>query len=492
MRIPGYRDLAVIGSGATSVVYRALQIEFDRPVAVKVLTVDDPNDPTRHRFEREKATIGRLGDHPNIVQVLEAATTEDGRPFVAMQLYDGSAQDRLDEHGSFPVDEALDVMIAIAGATHEAHAAGILHNDIKPQNVLLSRHGPGLADFGIARSSHSLAQSINLSLTPWYAAPEAFDAEWSVQSDVWSLASTLYALLANRAPFAGAADESLLKLQARVARDSLPHIPRPDVRPELRAVLEQAMAKDPAERHGTAEELEHALRLIRGTGGDVSTSPAPPSSSQAHPGSTVDRSRLDDATPAPLLDHLPVAAPPSALAMDQGLTVDRRTADREAEQDASDAPGDVTETPNRGPLAVAAAVVVICALAGVWMTSGSKDDPSTAGDHQPVTVPESVPEADQTDDVQPTDFTVDDFGDSVDLAWNDGSGGALPHLVVIRNADGSQHALVPVPPGDTTMTVRDLDIDLGYCFVLVAVDSGQQSPPVEQGVRGGCEVDSSE
>ncbi len=141
--IRGYRDLEKIGEGASSIVYRATQVELDRQVAVKVLNADDPDDPAVKRFAREKAIIGKLGGHPHIVQVFEADFTADGRPFVAMELYDESAHSRLVTQLSFSVDEALDVMIGIADATQAAHDEGVLHRDIKPQNVLLSRYGSG-------------------------------------------------------------------------------------------------------------------------------------------------------------------------------------------------------------------------------------------------------------------------------------------------------------------------------------------------------------
>src|SRR5262245_54535232 len=150
--ILGYRDLTFLGQGATSTVYRARDIEFDRSVAVKVLESRDPDEPAWARFQREKSVIGRLGEaHRAIVRVYGAGFTDDGRPYVSMQLYDGSAHDRLSLSGSFPVAEAVRIMVTIADATQAAHEAGVVHRDIKPQNVLLSSAGPGLADFGIAR-----------------------------------------------------------------------------------------------------------------------------------------------------------------------------------------------------------------------------------------------------------------------------------------------------------------------------------------------------
>jgi serine/threonine protein kinase len=324
--IRGYRDFELIGSGATSLVYRAHQDEFNRVVAVKILTADDPNDPARRRFAREKAIIGQLGWHPNIAQVFEASFTEDGRPFVSMRLYDGSAQDRLESTGPFPVDEALSIMAAITDATQAAHQEGILHRDIKPQNVLLSRYGPGLADFGIARSQASLERTGSLaSFTPLHAPPEAFEeADPTPQGDIWSLGSTLYSLLAGHPPFAGQRVESILKYRERLVSEPLPPIARADVLPALQRTLARALAKDPADRHESAEELCEELRAAAA----ITSAPAQPGPVVASPahdpaavtdpmpadGSTiaVGQSRTGDQLPAASLPPPPPAPRPPA------------------------------------------------------------------------------------------------------------------------------------------------------------------------------------
>lgn len=95
----------------------------------------------------------RLGSHPHIVQVFDAGVTGDGRPYVAMELYQESLGDRLATSGPLGVVEALDVVVKICSAVQAAHDAGILHRDIKPQNILMSAYGPALADFGIGRAA---------------------------------------------------------------------------------------------------------------------------------------------------------------------------------------------------------------------------------------------------------------------------------------------------------------------------------------------------
>ena len=149
-----------------------------------------------------------------------------------------------------------------------AHKAAVLHRDIKPQNILLSEYGPALADFGIARVATNLEWSQSLDqLTPLHSSPETLMGGASTaQSDIYSLGSTLYAMLAGRPPFAGPPGESVLKYQVRVLQEPLPPIPRSDIPQSLMEVLQAALAKNPADRFGSAVEFRDALRRCRGRG----------------------------------------------------------------------------------------------------------------------------------------------------------------------------------------------------------------------------------
>lgn len=178
MTIAGYSELTVIGRGASATVYRALQENFGRTVAVKVLHVDVSDRKAQRRFEREKAINGRLSNHPNVVTVLDSGFVDDRYPYLAMEYFEhGSLSQRLTECGPFSVEESLHIGIRIAGALESAHKAGILHRDVKPQNILLSRFGePALADFGIA-TILELEQSTTAALTPVHAAPEILELD---------------------------------------------------------------------------------------------------------------------------------------------------------------------------------------------------------------------------------------------------------------------------------------------------------------------------
>lgn len=262
VRIPGYSDARVIGRGASSIVYRATDDQLDRSVAIKVLLADDPEDPARKRFRREGVITANLGKHPHIVQVLETGFTEDGQPFVAMELYEqGSVADRIQASGTFNVADALDVGIKVADAVAAAHRSGILHRDIKPQNVLLSEYGAALGDFGIARATANLEWSQSLDqLTPLHAAPEILMGGTSTaQSDIYSIGSTLFTMLAGRPPFAGPPGEAPLRYQVRVMQEPVPLIPRADVPPDVRLIIERCLAKVPSERYKSAAELRDAM-----------------------------------------------------------------------------------------------------------------------------------------------------------------------------------------------------------------------------------------
>jgi serine/threonine-protein kinase PknK len=291
--IPGIRDLSGIGRGATSSVYRGHDDELNRWVAVKVFLADDPDDPARKRFRREREITANLGKHPYVVQVLGTGFTKSGLPYVVMELFEqGSIADRIRAVGAFSVAETLDIGIKIADAVGAAHRAGVLHRDIKPQNVLLSEYGPALADFGIARSATNLEWSQSLEqITPMHAAPEILvGGPPTPEADVYSLGSTLYTMLAGRPPFAGPTGESILRYQIRVASDPVPPLARADVPEAVLAVLTKALAKDPSDRYPTPMALRDALlALQRG-----SAPPAEAPTSVWAPGGTVEPSVSDD------------------------------------------------------------------------------------------------------------------------------------------------------------------------------------------------------
>jgi serine/threonine protein kinase len=271
LRIPGYDSVSEIGRGGFAVVYRARRTAFAQDVAIKVLTGNAVDDNAVARFERERQVLGALAQHPNIVTVYDSGTTADGSPFLVMEyLPGGPLSARLKQRGPLPVAQVADIAVKLCGALETAHRTGILHRDIKPDNVLVSRYGePVLADFGIARMRGALqTQSGVVTATLSHAPPEVLDGHApTARSDVYSLASTLFALLAGTAPFIRDTDVSITPLLARVIRD-----PPPDLRPrgvpgDVCALIERAMAKDPGERPRTALEFGQAFQHLQRVNG---------------------------------------------------------------------------------------------------------------------------------------------------------------------------------------------------------------------------------
>jgi protein kinase-like protein len=267
-QIAGYRDLSRIGHGGFSVVYRAHSERLGRQVAVKVLAADLGEGRAAARFRREVQLAGRLSGHPYVVPVLDAGVARSGRPYLAMEHYTGgSVKSRLVDRGPLPVAEVAAIGCAVAQALAAAHAAGILHQDIKPENILLSGSGrPALADFGIGRlTDPGTGTSMRThAMTVQHTAPEVIEGgRSSPASDVYSLGSTLYELLEGRPPFQRDTDEGIAPMLLRVLNEE-PSVRRPDVPPDLVAVLRRAMSKRPEDRYGSAAEFGEALRVAAG------------------------------------------------------------------------------------------------------------------------------------------------------------------------------------------------------------------------------------
>jgi len=201
-KIRGLSGLSVLARGGYATIYKATQDWVGREVAVKVenRTLDTERD--RRRFLREAQAAGQMSSHPYVVDLYDVGVTEDQHPYMIMELCDGSYQERLKAAPLTPA-ETRDVGVKIADALAEAHLAGVLHRDVKPANLLISRWGePQLADFGLAVLAETRETSITLEvLTPAYAPPETFrHGPPTAAVDVYGLCASLYAMLAGRPP----------------------------------------------------------------------------------------------------------------------------------------------------------------------------------------------------------------------------------------------------------------------------------------------------
>jgi serine/threonine protein kinase len=263
--LPGYSGFRVIAQGGEGTIYRARQDGLGRDVAVKVLQVTDPATVTR--FRRELAITVELGrQHPHIVTVLDTGTLPDGRPCIVMEYYErGSVHDRLRAMGPLPVPDVVSAGVAVADALAFAHGQGILHRDVKPQNVLVLPTSYVLADFGIARGADA-GHSASLQMVSYrHAAPQMLEGGTpSFADDVWSLGSTLFTLLEGKPPFASdnPDEDTLLSYVGRVTRAEPRALTRFDVPASLVTVINRCLRKDRAERFGSALELRDALMAV--------------------------------------------------------------------------------------------------------------------------------------------------------------------------------------------------------------------------------------
>ena len=261
--VSGLEHPEVVGRGGHATVYRAYQRAMDRWVAVKVL--DESDEATRRRFDRERQVMGRLSQHPAVVTIYESGYTNAGRPYLLMPyLGTGSLQDRLDQSGPMRWEDAAAIVRDVADAVDHAHRLDIIHRDLKPANIMLDDDGrPLISDFGIARmTGRSVTVTERALLTPAFSPPELLDgAEPSPSGDIYGLAATLCALVTGNPPFVtGSPDvDTLLALARRIADDPPPDLGPWGVPDDARHAVEAAMAKDPARRPHTARQFADML-----------------------------------------------------------------------------------------------------------------------------------------------------------------------------------------------------------------------------------------
>ncbi|MFC6082552.1 serine/threonine-protein kinase [Sphaerisporangium aureirubrum] len=263
--VPGYEMLGILGQGGFGVVYRARQLAVRREVALKVDNRVLVSERDRRRFMREVSSAGALSGHPHVAHVYDAGVLGDGRPYMVLELCPGgSLSDRLRERGPLPAAEVRDIGVRIADALAAAHAAGVLHRDVKPANILINRYGMvALSDFGLAATAHAEGEvSVTReSLTPAFGPPEAFElAEPSPAGDVYSLAATLYALLNGRPP--RFPESGVVNVAMIMALHRLPVPEIPGVPPQLTAVLRAGLATHPRDRLPSAAALRDALSAV--------------------------------------------------------------------------------------------------------------------------------------------------------------------------------------------------------------------------------------
>jgi serine/threonine protein kinase len=415
-RVHGLSEWRPLARGGFAVVWKARQLSLDRMVAVKVYQ-RELDEGYRRRFLRE-AAAARLSDHPGIVTVHDAGVLPDDRPYLIMDLWSGGSLSQWLKPDNRPSQERVrQVGVRIADALAAVHACGVLHRDVKPANILTDNFGkPGLADFGLAAMAGAETTAADvLYVTPAYAPPEAFGVQPATQyGDVFSLAATLYALLAGCPPRDVQGANVALEQMIEVAKR--PIGPVPGVNWHLMDALMIALNNDPAARP-TAARFRDQLANV--------------------PATSISKRRVlvgageDTSCVFPRGDSL--VSGHSAISNSHSIAVTAVTADSQR------APGQVASVAAprwRGKRrvvipALAAALVTVIAPATTWLISEPAPSALPATIKPSATrggLSSSAGPSDASDPRPPTSTTTPGAGD------NTGSGSAKQETIQVENS----------------------------------------------------------
>ena len=278
-KVGHYRILDKLGAGGMGEVYLAEDMKLGRKVAIKILGEEYTTNKDRlHRFELEASAASNL-NHPNILTIHEVGTDE-GRHYIATEYIDGVTLRRKALASQLEIPEILDIAVQVASALEEAHAAGIVHRDVKPDNIMVRRNGyVKVLDFGLAKLTETVDRSPSdgeaatrvmvqtdagvVMGTSHYMSPEqARGKTVDARSDIWSLGVVIYELVAGRTPFEG---ETSTDVIVAITQKEPPPLARfaPHVPAELEWIIMKALRKDRDERYQTIKELLTDLRRLK-------------------------------------------------------------------------------------------------------------------------------------------------------------------------------------------------------------------------------------
>ncbi len=397
--IPGLTYLRDLGGGGFADVFLYQSHFPEREVAVKVLRDKQMDERTVRRFLDEANTMAAL-EHPYIVRVYNSGLTSDGRPYIEMAYYPEESLGAAVKRGPFSVPDVLKIGVELSSAIETAHRAGLLHRDIKPDNVLRDRFGdPALTDFGIASRLHEAEDSDASLSVPWSPVEVMFSSGAVDQrSDVYSLAATLWHLLVGRSPFEIPGGDNRPTMMMVRARDlPVPSTGRGDVPASLDRLLQQAMSKDKRLRPASAAAFAQTLQAIEQ---EMRLRPTPfkvaQDSRPAQTSSPAQTASMSGALPGGRADAPAPPAPPAATGLsganpnsagraeasgrriEEEKTLLRTRVDLEPQK--PDKPRKADKEPRRPiskSLLIGALVLIIVAAVGfgVWLLASKMLDP---------------------------------------------------------------------------------------------------------------------
>ena len=308
-RIGPYEIVAKLGEGGMGVVYRATDTRLNRPVAIKLLSEEIASNSTRRRFQQEAKTLSSLS-HPHILTVYEAGEFE-GRQYLVTEFADGGTLREWAAAAKRPWPEILNLLLGVADGLACAHEAQILHRDIKPHNVLVTRNGYAkLADFGLAKllesprpddatrsmTEHRTGAGVVMGTVAYMSPEQAAGRPVDARSDIFSFSVLLYELLEGRRPFAASTDLDVMHRIVHGVPDPL----TANIPAGFRAIVEKALEKAPADRYQSMREMVVDLRRLTRSGTQNSLADAPPPSAASVAG-TAKRWKIPAASAVGLL-----------------------------------------------------------------------------------------------------------------------------------------------------------------------------------------------
>ena len=264
-KISHYKIIKKLGEGGMGVVYKALDTKLDRPVAIKFLPKIIAADQTKEeRFIQEAKAASAL-DHPNICTIYEINETESGQPYIVMGFYEGETLSKRIEQGSLAIPEALDIAIQIADGLDKSHKEGIVHRDIKPGNIQITKEGVAkILDFGLAKVADTSLTTDGSTLgTVAYMSPEqASGRPIDHRTDIWSLGVVLFEMLTGELPFKGEYRQALIY---SIINDPAPSLQEyfPDMPAECCNIIERALEKDPDYRYQNINDMLSELKRLK-------------------------------------------------------------------------------------------------------------------------------------------------------------------------------------------------------------------------------------